>query len=81
VEQASAFGSAGVFTVAFMGLFTRFGHARAAYAALAAGMATWIIGHYLLHLPYAYLVSLAAALGAYALLALTEPHVSTQALE
>jgi SSS family solute:Na+ symporter len=81
VEQASAFGSAGVFTVALMGLFTRFGHARAAYAALAAGMVTWIFSHYLLHLPYAYLVSLAAALGAYALLALTEPHVSTQALE
>lgn len=81
VEQASAFGSAGVFTVTVLGLFTRLGHTRAAYAALATGVVTWTTSHYLLHLPLAYLTSLAAALGAYALLALTEQQAPKLAME
>jgi Na+/proline symporter len=72
VEQASAFGSAGFFTVGVIGLFTRFGNARAAYAALIAGSGAWLLGRYALDLPYAYLTSLAAALVAYALGALSE---------
>ncbi len=72
VEQASAFGSAGIFTVAAIGLFSRFGYVRAAYGALLAGSGTWVVGSYALDLPLPYLTSLAAALGAYVLLALTE---------
>jgi Na+/proline symporter len=73
VEEASAFGSSGVVTAALFGLFTRFGGVRAAFAALAVGVATWIAGHYFWHLPYPYLTSLAMALAAYLLLAATEP--------
>ena len=73
VEQASAFGSSGVFTVAVLGLFTRLGRTRAAYAALTAGVATWVTCHYLLDLPVAYLLSLSTAMLAYLALAFTEP--------
>jgi Na+/proline symporter len=72
VEDASAFGSAGIFTAAVIGLFTRFGRTRAAYSALVAGCGTWVVGNYFLHLAQPYLTSVAAALGAYVLLALTE---------
>lgn len=73
VEDASAFGSSGVVTAALFGLFTRFGGARAAYGALVAGTATWLGGEYVLHLAEPYLASLAAALIAYILLAVSEP--------
>ncbi len=72
VEDASAFGSAGIFIVATIGLFSSFGGVRAAYSALVTGCATWLAGNYLLHLPYPYLTSLVVALGAYAMMALTE---------
>lgn len=72
VEDASAFGSAGIFTVAVVGLFSAFGGVRAAYSALIGGCATWVLGHYLLDLPYAYLISLTVAVGAYTVVALTE---------
>lgn len=72
VEDASAFGSAGVFTVAVIGLFSAFGGIRAAYSALVGGCAAWVLGHYLLDMPYAYLISLTVAVGAYTLVALTE---------
>lgn len=75
VEDASAFGSAGIFVAAVIGLFSSFGHVRAAYGALIAGTGTWIAGDYLLHLAQPYLTSVAAALTAYVLLALTEQRV------
>jgi len=65
VEEASAFGSAGVFVVAVLGLFTRFGGRTSAFAALAAGVSAWILGAHVLQLPYPYVTSLAAALAAY----------------
>ncbi len=73
VEQASAFGSAGIFITAVIGLFSRFGRTRAAYGALVAGTGIWITGDYALHLSHPYLASVAAALAAYMLFALTEP--------
>jgi Na+/proline symporter len=73
VEDASAFGSAGIFTVAVLGLFSNFGGVRAAYGALLAGCGTWILGNYVFDLPLPYLTSVAAALATYALLAATEP--------
>jgi len=65
VEEASAFGSAGVFVVAILGLFTRFGGRSSAFAALGTGVSAWILGAHVLHLPYPYVTSLAAAFVAY----------------
>jgi Na+/proline symporter len=70
VEEASAFGSAGIFTVVVLGLFTRWGDGVAAAAALLAGVSVWVVGAYVVPLPHPYLASLAAALAAYAAAAL-----------
>lgn len=65
VEQASAFGSSGIFVVVVFGLFTRLGGARSATAALATGVLAWVLGRYALELPFAFLASLACATAAY----------------
>jgi Na+/proline symporter len=65
VEEASAFGSAGIVTVVCFGLFTRVGGRGSALAALIAGVVTWIAGAYVLGWSYPYLTSLAASTGAY----------------
>jgi SSS family transporter len=65
VEEASAFGSAGVVTVAAFGLFTRIGNTHSAIAALLLGMGVWLAGNHWLDLSTPYLWSLAAALGGY----------------
>lgn len=65
VEEASAFGSAGIFVVLVFGLFSRLGGPRSALAALGAGIGVWVLGAYVFALPYPYLASLAAALAAY----------------
>jgi Na+/proline symporter len=81
VEDASAFGSSGIFIAAVIGLFTRFGRIRAAYGALIAGCGTWMAGNYFLHLAQPYLTSVAAALSAYVVLALTEHRAPAQLVE
>jgi SSS family solute:Na+ symporter len=73
VEQASAFGSAGIFTIGVLGLFSRIGGPRAAYGALFAGVGTWLLGNHVWMLSTPYLASLATAASVYLLLALTEP--------
>lgn len=70
VEEASAFGSSGIVTVVTFGLFTRIGGPASALAALLVGVSSWIVGAYFLALPYPYLASLAAALGAYVVAAM-----------
>lgn len=72
VEEASAFGSAGLFTVLLFGLFTRFGGARSAYATLVTGVLVWVLGAYVVALPYPYLASLAASVAVYLGTALVE---------
>ncbi|MBW3571209.1 MAG: sodium:solute symporter family protein [Gemmatimonadetes bacterium] len=72
VEEASAFGSAGIFVALAIGLFSRWGGAWSAAAALLAGVVAWVLGAYVLDLAYPYLVSLAAALTGYAVAALAE---------
>lgn len=72
VEEASAFGSAGVFIVALFALFTPFGGVRSATAALLVGIASWVLGAYVLELELPYLTSLAAALASYVAVALFE---------
>jgi SSS family transporter len=65
VEQASAFGSAGIVVVVAFGLFTRWGGAHSAFASLLAGLVVWVVGSYVLALPFAYLAALASAVLAY----------------
>jgi Na+/proline symporter len=65
VEEASAFGSAGVFVVVCFGLFTRRGGVVSAYATLALGIGVYVVGEYVLQFEYAYLASLGVALAAY----------------
>ncbi|MGR8981217.1 MAG: sodium:solute symporter family protein [Gammaproteobacteria bacterium] len=72
VEEASAFGSAGIFTVVIFGLFTRFGGVVSAGVTLAAGVTTWIVGHHVLNLTTPYLMSLSVAFGSYILVACWE---------
>jgi SSS family transporter len=73
VEQASAFGSSGIVVVVMFGLFTRFGDARSAVAALLVGVGSWMVGAYVLDLPYPYLTSLAMATLAYVVPAVLMP--------
>ncbi|HYE65369.1 MAG TPA: sodium:solute symporter family protein [Pyrinomonadaceae bacterium] len=72
VKDASAFGSAGIFIVVVFGLFTRFGGARSALAALLFGMAVWVYGKYVSGFAYSYLSSLGTALITYISVALIE---------
>ena len=72
VEQASAFGSAGIVVIVTFGLFTRIGGPASALAALLSGVGVWVFGNYLLELPWAYLAALGASVAAYAVGALFE---------
>lgn len=72
VEQASAFGSAGIVVIVAFGLYTSFGRAGSAFAALIAGTTVWIVGSYLLDLPFAYLAALGSSISAYVLGGLLE---------
>ncbi len=72
VEQASAFGSSGIFVVVCMGLFTRFGGVPAAFAGLVAGAGVWLIGTFAFPFPWVYLVSLSAAAFGYASVGVVE---------
>jgi len=78
VQNASAFGSAGIFALVVLGLFTRLGGAASAYAALVAGLGVWLWGRFIAQWSCAYLAALGAAFGAYALVAwwswLMRPH-------
>lgn len=69
-QQASSIGTSGIFVVAIMALFTRFGDARAAYVALVLGCLAWLLGELVLHLPAAFVVALTISLVAYSLVAL-----------
>lgn len=80
VETASAFGSAGVFVALMFGLFTRFGGAASAAAAIGVGMVTWATAKYLWALPAPYLLALVIAATAYVTVALLE-HRSAAAAE
>ena len=70
VEEASSFGSAGIFVAVTLGLFTRWGGALAAAASLLAGVLAWIVGAYVADLALPYLISLLASLAAYAVVAI-----------
>lgn len=72
VQTASAFGSAGIFVVGTLGLFSRRGGPAAAYAALVTGALIWGLGEYLIGWPAPYMISLLAALVTYLMFAALE---------
>ncbi len=72
VETASAFASAGIFVALAFGLFTSFGGAASASAAIAAGALVWAAGKFVLDVPTPYLAGLLAAVAAYIAVALVE---------
>ncbi|MBX3462556.1 MAG: sodium:solute symporter [Planctomycetes bacterium] len=63
IEEASGFGSAGIFVLAVVGLFTRHGNGPAAVLALAGGCAAWVAGRHVgpTTIAHPYLGSLAVA--------------------
>jgi Na+/proline symporter len=65
VEEASSFGSAGIVTVVAFGLFTKVGGRGSALAAMIVGVGVYVLGAYVLDVPYPYLGSLASAVAAY----------------
>lgn len=75
VAEASAFGSAGLFVVILMALFTRrWGGRWAATGGMLGGFAVYILAAKVLATPHPYLTSLAAALLGYTLGALADRH-------
>lgn len=76
VQQAGALGSSGVLVMMVFSLWGgRVGGAPSAYAALLTGVSVYLFGEHLLELETSYVVSLAAALTAYLLLAgVRAPH-------
>src|SRR5690606_30288059 len=82
VEEASAFGSAGVFVIGVAALaLPRFGGAYSALAALAAGAGSWLYFGHVAETDVAYLSSLACAIFAYAATALIERRLAGQPIE
>ncbi|WP_341327306.1 sodium:solute symporter family protein [Methylotuvimicrobium sp. KM2] len=73
VEQASAFGSAGIVTVVVFGLFTRFGGAYSAAGSLLAGTVLWNAGNYAFDMQTPYLIALCGAIAVYSAIAILEP--------
>jgi Na+/proline symporter len=69
VELASSFGSAGVCVGAIMGLYSKRGGPRAAYAALFAGAASFLYAKLVAESEIAFVISLACAAGGYAVFA------------
>ena len=69
VELASAFATAGIFVAFAFGLFTGWGGAASAYAAIVAGAGVWAGGKYLLELQAPYVSGVLAAVAAYAAVA------------
>jgi Na+/proline symporter len=73
VEEASAFGSAGVFVVGAAALFSRFGGALAATTALCTGAVTYAYGSYHAEWETPYLASMLLSAVVYAAIAVFEP--------
>ncbi|MCC6696836.1 MAG: sodium:solute symporter family protein [Candidatus Hydrogenedentes bacterium] len=68
VEEASAFGSAGIFIVVVFALFGKYGGNVAAFLSLAVGGAMWIFGSYVFEVSYPYLLSLLSAFLVYVII-------------
>jgi solute:Na+ symporter, SSS family len=73
VEEANGFGTAGVLVLMVFGLFGRFGGPPAALASLVAGIAGWLLFHWLAPVDWDFLGAVALALTAYVGVAAFEP--------
>ncbi len=80
VEEASAFGSAGVLVCTLLGLFTRFGGEASGLAALVMGVLAYALGEHVLGLSHPFLLSIGCALLAYGLFAVVQPLEAAPAL-
>jgi SSS family solute:Na+ symporter len=69
VAISSSFGSAGIFVVGTLGLFTSIGGSASAVAALVTGMLVWAAGAFLLEWPAPYVSAVVASFAAYLLVA------------
>jgi SSS family transporter len=78
VELASAFATAGIFVAFAFGLFTGWGGAASAYAAIIAGAVVWAGGKYLLELQAPYIGGVLTAVAAYAAVAVAARFVSAE---
>ncbi len=79
VEEASAFGSAGLFVIIVCSLFIPWGGVYSAMTALLMGIGSWVLGAYILDAPYPFISSLLAAGGGYLLAALVETRIARAA--
>ena len=77
VSISSSFGSAGIFVVGTLGLFTNIGGVASALAALTTGMVVWAAGAFVLQWQAPYTIALVAALAAYLLAAPFRGHTVT----
>ncbi len=78
VELASAFATAGIFVAFAFGLFTGWGGAASAYAAIVAGAVVWAGGKYIFELQAPYVTGVLAAVAAYAAVAAAVRFVSAE---
>jgi Na+/proline symporter len=81
VVDASAFGTAGIFTVVVFGLFTKLGDSRAAMITLLVAMISWLSLTYVLELEYAYIVSLGLSISTYLVSALLLGNSASKGLQ
>lgn len=81
VEEASAFGSGGLFVVVLFAMGTRIGGTRSAAASLIAGVAAYVLCNYGLGSDYPFLLSIAAAAVAYGAVSLVERRDETHIQE
>jgi Na+/proline symporter len=75
VEEASAFGGAGVFVVILLALYTRIGSNKSAMASLLGGAITWSAGHFVFEVQTPYLLSMLVSLLSYLSVAAAEHHL------
>jgi Na+/proline symporter len=72
VVDASAFGTAGIFTVVVFGLFTKLGNSKTATATLIMAMSSWLIMTYVYEIEFAYIISLGVSFTTYLMMSLID---------
>jgi Na+/proline symporter len=70
VKDASSLGSAGIFVVVMVGVFSKWGGERSAMAALIAGLVTWLTATYVFHFDWAYTAAVVVSAFAYGITAM-----------
>jgi Na+/proline symporter len=78
IQTAVAFGTAGIFVVGTIGLFTSFGDQYSAFTGLFIGSAVWVAGEFVFSWETPYLFALVSAAIAYTLVAMIEHRLFRQ---